>query len=90
MNFYITINVLINNEESEEEINENIKILRQTEAGAQIFIIFKSFYYFKMFDATAPIVDIILLIFNDIKYFMIIFTFVTLSFSIAYYLLGKN
>ena len=55
-----------------------------------MLILFKTFYYLKLFDEIAPLIDIILLIFSDIKYFMIIFLISNVAFAFSFYLLGKN
>lgn len=44
----------------------------------------------QLIDDIAPYVNIIFVIFSDIKYFMIIFTISMIAFSNAYYLIGRN
>jgi len=72
------------------KVETAISALRVTETFSQILILFKTFYYLKLFDEIAPLIDIILLIFTDIKYFMVIFLATNFAFSMSFFLLGKN
>ena len=76
--------------ENDSKLNNDIKSLRVTETFSQMLILFKTFYYLKLFDEIAPLIDIILMIFSDIKYFMVIFVATNFAFAISFYLLGKN
>lgn len=76
--------------EGQQDFDADIKALRVTETFSQMLILFKTFYYLKLFDEIAPLIDIILLIFSDIKYFMIIFLISNVAFAFSFYLLGKN
>lgn len=66
------------------------KILRILESIGILLLSIKSLYYLKLIDDIAPIVDIILRILSDIKYFMVIFVVIVFAFAISFYLLGKN
>ena len=49
----------------------------------------KSLYFLKLIDQIAPLIFIIFKIFNDIRYFMIVFMVILLSFMVAFYLIGQ-
>ena len=51
---------------------------------------FKSLYYLGLAGMMAPLVDIIFVIFKEIKYFMIIYLISAGAFVCAFYVLGKN
>ena len=63
-------------------------MIRTLEGFGVLLIFVKSLYYLKLIDDIAPIVDIILRILGDIKYFMVIFIDIVFAFSISLYLLG--
>ena len=44
----------------------------------------------KLVDEIAPLIDIIIQVFFDIKWFLFVFMAFLLSFSVAFYLLGNN
>ena len=50
----------------------------------------RALYYMQLVDRLAPLVRIIFLIFNDIKYFVVMFVILLLAFGNSFYLLGKN
>ena len=66
------------------------KDLRIIEAFLSILMWFKSLYYLSLIGEIAPLVDIIFVIMNDIKYFTIIFAISLMAFINAFYVLGKN
>jgi hypothetical protein len=49
-----------------------------------------SLYYLRLFGEIAPLIDIIILIVWDIRYFLMIFLIVSLSFVLSFYLVGQN
>ena len=50
----------------------------------------KSLYFFRLIGEIAPLVDIIAVIFNDILYFMVIYSVALTGFITAFYLIGRN
>ena len=48
----------------------------------------KMLYFMQLIDAIAPLVKIILLIFVDIGWFMLIFIIIMFGFATSFYLLG--
>lgn len=55
-----------------------------------ILIWVKSFYFFRIFDETAPMVRMILVIIKNIRWFILIFFVSILAFAQSYYLLNLN
>ena len=68
----------------------DIKALRMIEATLSIVIIVKLIYFTQLMDEIAPLVNIILMIFNDIGWFMIIFLITAFSFALSFNLIGQN
>mmetsp|Transcript_9402 Transcript_9402/g.14353 ORF Transcript_9402/g.14353 Transcript_9402/m.14353 type:complete len:170 (+) Transcript_9402:5648-6157(+) len=68
----------------------NVETLRVFETVLTVFIWFKSLYFFRLVGEIAPLVDIIFVILNDIKYFMVIFVVVLIAFIQAFYIVGQN
>ena len=63
-------------------VNEdlNIKVLRSVEAMLIVFIWFKSIYFLRLIDEISPLVDMIAIILDDIKYFVAIFIIALIAF----------
>jgi len=70
------------------ELNQTF--LRCVEAVLIVFIWFKSIYFLRLIDEIAPLVDMISIIINDIKYFVAIFIIAIIAFSQGFMLIGKN
>lgn len=66
---------------------ENIRIV---EAFLSIIIILKLVYFTQLIDGIAPLISIIIQIFIDIGWFMIIFGIIIFAFAYSFYLIGKN
>jgi hypothetical protein len=64
--------------------------LRLIETAMYLLMWFKSLYYLGLAGMMAPLVDIIFVIFKEIKYFMIIYLISAGAFVCAFYVLGKN
>ena len=64
--------------------------LRIIEVGMYLLICFKSLYFLELAGDMAPLVEIIFVIFKEIKSFMIIYTISAGAFVCAFYVLGKN
>jgi hypothetical protein len=64
--------------------------MRPIEAALSITMWFKSLYYLRLVGQIAPLVDIIFVIFSDIKYFVVIFVIALIAFINAYYIIGRN
>jgi hypothetical protein len=71
-------------------IDINIKLMRIIEAILIVVILAKSLYFLRLVKEIAPLVDIIMTILNDIKYFMAIFIIAEFAFMCAFYSIGKN
>ena len=66
------------------------KSLRLIASLLSIVIIVKLLYYMQLMDSVAPLVNIIILIFYDIGWFVIVLVLTMWGFSTAFYLIGKN
>jgi len=64
--------------------------MRSMEAFLILFIMMKSLYFLRLIKEIAPLVDIIMIILADIKYFMAIFVIAEFAFICAFYNIGKN
>jgi len=64
--------------------------LRAMASIAIILIWIKSFYFFRIFDETAPMVRMVLVIIRNIRWFILIFFVCILAFAQSYYLLNLN
>ena len=71
-------------------IDTETETLRVFEAFLCIFMWSKSLYYLGLVGEIAPLVDIIFVIVNDIKYFMVIYLIALIAFINAFYIIGKN
>lgn len=70
--------------------DNNQKIERILACFAVFLFLNKSFYYLKLVDAVAPFIDIIIQIFIDIKYFLMVFFIAMAALAISFNLLGRN
>jgi hypothetical protein len=55
-----------------------------------LFFLAKNFYFMKLVDEIAPLVDIIIQVFFDIKWFLFVFMAFVLCFGISFFLIGNN
>jgi hypothetical protein len=69
---------------------ESLQHQRVLQSMAILFFLAKSFYFMKLIDEIAPLIDIIIQVFFDIKWFLFVFMCFIVSFSIALFLLGQN
>jgi hypothetical protein len=69
---------------------ESVKIQRVLSSFAILCFLAKTFYYLKLVDQIAPIIDIIIRIVFDIKWFMFVFVLSIAAFSTSFFLLGRN
>ena len=69
---------------------DSIRGQRVLHAFACLFFLASTFYFMKLVDNIAPLIDIIIRIFGDIKWFMFVFLCVLCAFGIAFYLLAAN
>ena len=65
-------------------------MIRILQAFGILFFLAKNFYFMKLVDEIAPLIDIIIRIFIDIKWFMFIFFAFIVCYSFSFYLLGLN
>lgn len=86
---YIVINSLVSISLVDGSIltKENLRIV---EAFLSIIIILKLVYYTQLIDGIAPLISIIIQIFIDIGWFMVIFCIIIFAFAYSFYLIGKN
>lgn len=63
----------------------NVVSMRVIESILIVFQMFKSLYFMRFVQEIAPLIDIIFVILNDIKYFVMIFIVIEFAFMIAYY-----
>ena len=69
---------------------DNVKLQRVFCAFAVLLFLTKTFYYLKLVDEISPIIDIIIKIVIDIRWFMFIFMLSICAFSTSFFLLGQN
>ena len=69
---------------------ETLKSQRILQSFCIIFFLAKNFYFMKLVDEIAPLIDIIIQVFFDIKWFLFVFMGFLVSFCIAFFLLGSN
>ena len=82
LNYFIVLNHFA--------FNIDIITIRVIEAILSVMLWFKSLYYLSLVGEIAPLVDIIFVIFSEIKYFMVIFIIGLFAFINAFYIIGRN
>lgn len=68
----------------------HITHVRAIEAFLSVIIIIKFVYFTQLIDGIAPLISIIIQIFIDIGWFMVIFAIIIFAFSYSFYLIGRN
>lgn len=68
----------------------HISHVRTVEAFLSVIIIMKLVYFMQLIDVIAPLISIIIQIFIDIAWFMLIFVIIIFAFSYSFYLIGRN
>lgn len=68
----------------------SIKLLRVVESFLSIIIVVKLVYYTQLMDEVAPLVNIILQVFKDIYWFVLLFTISLFCFAVSFFLIGQN
>jgi hypothetical protein len=89
LTFYI-LNSIANLKILLGENEKTIKEQRVLFAFAILFYLASTFYFMKLIDNIAPLIDIIIRIFDDIKWFIFVFLCVIAAFGFSFYLLGAN
>ena len=89
LTFYI-FNTIANFHLLTKENEDSIKDMRVLYAFAILFFLASTMYFMKLIDNIAPIIDIIIRIFFDIKWFVFVFLCVISAFGFSFYLLGSN
>ena len=69
---------------------EHIEVQRILQAFGILFFLAKNFYFMKLVDQIAPLIDIIIQIFVDIKWFLFVFFCFIISFGCSFFLIGSN
>ena len=87
---FYTLNTIANFQILTKTHDDAIATQRILHAFACLFFLGSAFYYMKLVDDIAPLIDIIIRIFGDIKWFMFVYICVLCAFSFAFYLLGAN
>jgi len=64
--------------------------LRCVESALTLVIWFRSIYFLRLIEQLSPFVDMIVIIINDIKFFMVIFLIMILAFVESFMLIGRN
>jgi hypothetical protein len=72
------------------ELESTFEFTRYLEALLSITIWGKLMFYLQLIDELAPLIKIIILIFRDIRWFMIVFIVMIFAFANAFYLVGQN
>jgi hypothetical protein len=68
----------------------DIQVQRLFEAMLIVTATLKSLYYLRLIGEIAPLIDIIIVIVWDIRYFLMIYLIALISFVFAFYILGQN
>ena len=72
------------------ESTEPSRSVRIFEALTALVLWTKLLYFLQLFDEISPLIQIIIKIFDDIKFFMVTLTVGVFAFSNAFWLLGRN
>ena len=64
--------------------------MRVIESIGILFMWFKALYYLQLIPEVAPLIDIIFVVINDMRYFTIIYIISLVAFMQSYYILGRN
>ena len=65
-------------------------MLRVMSSMVAVLIWTKSLYFMQLIDQVAPLVHIIMMIFWDIRFFIVTMMIAVFAFANAFYMLGKN
>jgi len=87
---FYTLNTIANNYALLGDELKTVKMQRVLQAYGILFFLAKNFYFMKLVDQIAPLIDIIIQVILDIKWFMFIFVCCLVCFGFAFYLLGAN
>jgi hypothetical protein len=68
----------------------DIVALRILEAILAIVIVIKLLYFLQLIDQIAPLVNVIILVFEDIGWFIMVFVTIIFAIATSYYLIGQN
>lgn len=68
----------------------HISHVRSIEAFLSVVIIIKFVYFTQLIDGIAPLISIIIQIFIDIGWFMLILIIIIFAFAFSFYLIGRN
>jgi hypothetical protein len=66
----------------------SISLLRVIESFLSIIIVVKLVYYTQLMDEIAPLVNIIIRVFEDISWFVLLFTISLFCFAVSFFLIG--
>jgi hypothetical protein len=66
----------------------DIRRLRVIESFLSIIIVVKLVYYTQLMDEIAPLVNIIIKVFNDIFWFVLLFIMCLFCFAVSFFLIG--
>lgn len=89
LNFYLIAYRMLRNEDQEFE-DQHIKTTRSLAALLVILVWFKAFYWMRLFSSTGFYVRLIRETLWDIRYFLILFAFILLTFANALLILGTG
>ena len=67
-----------------------LKYQRNFQTAILFLFTVRIFYFMSLVDEISPLVDIIFKVFEDIKYFMMVFVLSIFLFTISFFLLGQN
>ena len=87
---YIATNGYICFAQQQVTLQGTVEQFRLAGSILSIVIFFKSFYFLRLIDAMAPLIDTIFAILARIVWFMVIILFTGISFAMSFYLIGKN
>ena len=85
--FFYTLNTIASQLSLTDGL-ESQNLIRKLQAAGILLFLAKNFYFMKLVDEIAPLIDIIIRIFIDIKWFMFIFFCFIVCFGFAFFLLG--
>lgn len=85
--FFYTLNTIASQLALTDGVNGQ-QLIRQLQAVGILLFLAKNFYFMKLVDNIAPLIDIIIRIFIDIKWFMFLFFCFIVCFGFSFNLLG--
>jgi len=95
LNFYVVFSVIFENRSEEEELSEEELLASRTTLNSLSALLaflmwVKSFYWMRLFSSTSFYIRLIQETLYDIRYFMILFVFILMTFGNALMIMAQN